>query len=388
MIKIPVAKPFLGSEEIKNVNKCLKDNWISSKGIFINKFESEFAKYINVKYALSCSNGTVALHLALLALDIKKDDEVILPSFTYIATANAVKYCNAKPVFVDIKKETWNINPDEIEKKITEKTKAIVVVHLYGNPVEMEKILKIARKYKLFVVEDAAEAHGALYNNKYVGSLGDINTFSFYGNKIITTGEGGMITTNNKAFYEKIKLLKGQGMSEKKRYWFDIVGYNYRMTNIQAAIGFSQLQKIKKFLKKREEIKKWYLFFLKKFNLLKYFELQKAEKNSQPVCWLFSLKVAKQYKNLINRDKLMNFLLSKGIETRPLFYPITEMPPYKNLKLIKADLPNTYEVAYAGLNLPTFYELKKGDVEYIVKNIKAYIDKISKRLKNIKLLQP
>lgn len=382
MIKIPVAQPFINQNEIRNVNKCLKDNWISSKGIFIDKFEKEFAKYIKVKYALSCSNGTVGLHLALLALNIKKDDEVILPAFTYIATANAVKYCNAIPVFVDIKKDTWNIDPKEIEKRITKKTKAIIVVHLYGNPANMNKILKIARKYNLYVIEDAAESHGAIYQNKLVGSLGDIGVFSFFGNKIITTGEGGMITTNNKVFYKRIKLLKGQGMSEKIRYWFEIIGYNYRMTNIQTAIGLAQLKKINVFLKKREQIKNWYLFFLKKYKLLKYLELPTTEKNSQSVCWLFSLRIKNEYKKLIDRDKLMSFLFSKGIETRPFFYPINEMPPYKYLNLTKRDLPNTYEVSYTGLNLPTFYQLRKIDVEYIVRNIMLYIKMlyINKRL--------
>lgn len=375
MIRIPVAQPLIGLEEIKNVNQCLNDNWISSKGVFIDKFESEFARYINAKYALSCSNGTVALHLALLALNISQQDEIILPAFTYIATSNAVKYCNAKPVFVDIKKETWNIDPDEVEKKITKKTKAIIVVHLYGNPVDMEKILKIARKHNLYVIEDAAESHGAVYNNKFVGSLGDISIFSFYGNKIITTGEGGMITTNNETLYEKIKLLKGQGMSEKKRYWFEIIGYNYRMTNIQAAIGLAQLKKINAFLKRRDKIKNWYLFYLKKYKLLNYLELPKTEKNSRPVCWLFSLRIKNGYKKLINRDKLMSYLFSKGVETRPLFYPISEMPPYKYLNLTKKNLPNTYEVSYTGFNLPTFHQLKKSEVEYIVRNIMLYIDK-------------
>lgn len=235
--KIPLAYPLLNGNEKKYVLDCLHTSWISSVGKYVDQFEKSFQDFCGTKYAISCANGTVALHLALLACGIGKGDEVIVPTLTYIASANAVSYCGALPVFVDSEKDTWNMDPAKIEEKINERTKAIIAVHLYGHPVNMEPILKIAEKYGLIVIEDAAEAHGAEYKGKKVGSIGHIGCFSFFGNKIITTGEGGMITTNDDALNEKIRLLKNQGMDQNRKYWFPVIGYNYRLTNLQAAIG-------------------------------------------------------------------------------------------------------------------------------------------------------
>ena len=241
-MRIPVYQPELSGNEKKYVNECLDTTWISAKGRFVKDFENGFAGYLGVNHAVSVCNGTVALHLALMTLGIGEGDEVILPSLTYVASANAVTYTGAKPVFADSLYESWQIDPKDIERKITEKTRAIMVVHLYGQPCDMDAIMKIAHEHNLFVVEDCAEAFGSKYKGRYVGSFGDIAAFSFYGNKTITTGEGGMVVTNDRQLAERAAHIKDQGMSAEREYWHDIIGYNYRMTNICAAIGLAQLE--------------------------------------------------------------------------------------------------------------------------------------------------
>ena len=251
---IPVSHPVLGGNEKRYVLECLETGWISSIGRFIRLFEDAFGRYCEARHAIACNNGTTALHLALAGLGTGPGDEIIVPTLTYIATANAVRYCGAQPVFADSEPGTMTVDPARIEERITARTKGIVVVHLYGHPADMDPILEVARRRGLFVVEDAAEAHGALYRGRKAGSLGDVATFSFYGNKIITTGEGGMVTTNDAALSERIRILRGQGMDPGRRYWFPVVGYNYRMTNIAAAIGLAQLEQIYRFIEKRLEI--------------------------------------------------------------------------------------------------------------------------------------
>ena len=241
---IPIAEPLLEEEELNNVMEAVKSGWISSKGKFIPEFEENFARYCGVKHSVATSNGTVALHLALATLGIKEGDEVIVPTLTFIATANAVRYTGAKPVFVDSNPDYWCIDPEKIEGAITPKTRAIIPVHLYGHPCDMEAIMAVAKKHDLYVIEDAAEAHGAEHKGRKVGSFGDIACFSFYGNKIITTGEGGMCLTDDEILAERMRILRDHGMNPGKRYWHDIVGFNYRMTNMQAAIGVAQLEKI------------------------------------------------------------------------------------------------------------------------------------------------
>ena len=234
---IPVSAPTLAGNEKRYVMDCLESNWISARGKYVEQFEAAFAEFCGVRHGVSCTNGTVALHLALLALGIGPGDEVIVPTLTFVATANAVRYCGATPVFVDCEPETWNIDPGLIESRITPKTKAIIVVHLYGHPVDMDAVMSLADRHGLFVVEDAAEAHGAIYRGRMVGSIGHIATFSFFGNKVISTGEGGMVTTDDAELARIVRLLKEQGMDPKRRYWYPVVGYNYRMTNVTAAIG-------------------------------------------------------------------------------------------------------------------------------------------------------
>ena len=360
---IPVYEPYMIGNEKKYVNQCLDSNWISSKGEFINKFEKKFATYIKVKYATTVSNGTVALHLALMSLSIKKDDEVILPTLSYVASANSIKYVGAKPIFVDSEKDSWNIDPKKIEARITSKTKAIMAVHLYGAICNMEELKKICVRNNLYLIEDVAEGFGSKYNNKYAGSFGDVSTFSFYGNKTITTGEGGMVVSNNKKIIEKVKYLKNQAVSNTKEYWHDDVGYNYRMTNICAAIGLAQLENADLIIKKKIQISSWYKQFLKDSNI----NFQKESTNSLHSFWMISIIVD----NKKLRDEIRLKLKNNNIETRPLFPPIHSLPMYLD--------GNSYQIAESlsekGINLPSYPGLNINQVSTICKIIKKTIKK-------------
>lgn len=355
---IPVSEPSITQKEIKYVHNAVKSGWVSSLGEFINGFEKKFAEYIGVKYALTTSNGTTALHLALMSLGIKKGDEVIVPDLTFIATANAVSYSGAKPVFADIDPETWCISPDDIKKKITPHTKAIIPVHLYGHPADMDKINKIAVEHGLYSIEDAAEAHGAEYKNKKAGSLGICGVFSFYGNKIITTGEGGMITTNDEKLYEKAKYLRDHAMSKEKRYWHTEIGYNYRMTNIQAALGLAQLERIDELINKKRQIYNWYKEYLSGFDKVTLNPQKEWAKN---VFWMVCILLNDNA--YIARDDLMIRLKDKGIDTRPFFYPMTDMPMYGG----KVKNKIAQKISYRGINLPSGVNLDKTTIDFICK---------------------
>ncbi len=357
----PVAAPHIGNREMAYVLDAVKSGWVSSLGPYIKRFEDAFAKFIGAKYALTTSSGTTALHLALVCSGIKPGDEVIVPDLTFIATANAVQYTGAKPIFVDIDPVTWCIAPESIRKAITPRTKAIIPVHLYGHPAEMGSIMRIARKYDLKVIEDAAEAHGAEYKNKKVGNIGDVGTFSFYGNKIITTGEGGMITTNDREIYETARFFRDQAMSSKKRYWHTAVGFNYRMTNIQAAIGMAQLEKIEKFIDRKRKIFGWYKKYLSGVDGI---ELNSEQPWAKNIFWMVCLFLGGDFK--VSRDQLMVRLSREGIDTRPFFYPNSQMPMYRS----RVVNPIAEYVAQRGLNLPSGINLQERDVLWIVRNIK------------------
>jgi len=362
MIKIPIAEPDLSNEELKNVIDAVKSGWISSQGEYVSKFEREFAEYCGAKYGISTFNGTTALHLALKAIGVENGDEVIVPDLTFIATANTVKYCNAKPVFVDSHPEYWCMDPEEIEKRITKKTKAIIPVHLYGHPCDMDAIIDIARNHDIYVIEDAAEAHGAEYKGKRVGSMGDIGCFSFYGNKIVTTGEGGMCTTNNEELAEKMNLLKNHGMDPERRYWYNTIGYNYRMTNLQAAVGVAQLNKIEKFIEIKRKNAELYNSLLEGIDGMTPPPEMPWAKN---VYWMYSVLIDEE-KFGIDRDKLMKELEKEGIETRPFFYPMHTLPPHlRNEKYPVAEF-----LSKRGINLPSAVTLKREEVEYICQKIK------------------
>ena len=358
---IPVSEPTITEKEIEYVLKAVKSGWVSSLGEFITKFEEDFAKFVGTKFALTVTNGTAGLHLALISCGIKEGDEVIVPDLTFIATANAVKYTGATPVFADIDKDTWCISPEDIRKKITSRTKAIIPVHLYGHPADMDPILQIAREYGLYVIEDCAEAHGAEYKGKKVGSIGHCGVFSFYGNKIITTGEGGMITTNDENLYEKAKYLRDHAMSKEKRYWHTEIGYNYRMTNMQAALGLAQLERINEIINKKRRIFEWYK---EELSDLEGIKLNPEKEWAKNVYWMVCL--VNENFDEGKRDEFMKKLKEKGIDTRPFFYPCSMMPMYSQKNFIN---PVSYEISKKGINLPSGYNLKKEDVKWIAKVI-------------------
>lgn len=365
--RIPLAGPVLNGNERKYVLDCIDTGWISANGKYVTEFEKSFAEFCGVKHAISCANGTVALHLPLLAYDIKPGDEIIIPTFTYIATANAVAYCGATPVLVDCESETWNIDPKKIEDRITNKTKGIIVVHLYGHPANMDPIIEIARKHNLFIIEDAAEAHGAKYKEKIVGSIGDVGTFSFFGNKVISTGEGGMITTNNSELAEKMRLLRGQGMDPNKRYWFNVVGYNYRMTNLQAAVGLGQLENISWHLDQRRRVASQYIERLSQYSDL--FTLQPEMPWATHTYWMVSILLSNNIK--ASRDEIMQMMEVEGIEVRPLFYPMHQMPPYFE----ESTYPISDNISSRGFNIPTNALLSEEEIGYICDKIIHYCKK-------------
>jgi perosamine synthetase len=359
--RIAVAQPVLNGNERKYVLDCLDTNWISSVGKYINAFEESFAHFCGVKHAIATNNGTTALHLALVAMDLKPGDEVIIPTVTYIATANAVRYCGATPVLADVQASTMNIDPAAIKAKITPKTKGIIPVHLYGHPADMPSINAIASERGLWVVEDAAEAHGAEIAGRKVGSMSTCATFSFFGNKIVTTGEGGMVTTDDDALAQKLRLFKGQGMDLNRRYWFPVVGYNYRMTNIQAAIGLAQMETIETSLAERDRLAGWYREAL--CNLEDDMVLPKNVESVKQVHWMYNIFLRKG--DAARRDGVMRQLSDDGIETRPVFYPMHVLPPYKeNGSFPVADL-----WAQRGINLPTHLGLTREDVERVANSL-------------------
>lgn len=360
---IPISKPSITQKEIQYIMDAVSSGWVSSLGKYVDMFEEKFASYCGTKYALTTSNGTTALHLVLVALGIKPGDEVIIPDITFVATGNAVKYVGAKPVIVDIEEDTLCIDPESVKKAITSKTKAIIAVHLYGHPANMEEINKIAKEYGIIVIEDAAEAHGAEVNGKKVGSLGHVGTFSFYGNKIITTGEGGMITTNDANLYERMRHLRDHAMSKEKRYWHTEVGFNYRMTNIQAALGLAQLERIDEIIAKKRLIFEWYKEGLKDIEGIKLNYEAPWAKN---VYWMVCLEVEGYTEK--QRDELMKRLKEKNIDTRPYFYPLSDMPMFE-----KTDTPIAHKVYQRGLNLPSYFDITREEVNYICSTIKEVL---------------
>lgn len=350
-IRYPVYRPHLGDLEKQYVADCLETTWISSKGAYIEKFEAAFAEFTGVGYALSVSNGTVALHVALEALGIGPGDEVIVPSLTYIASANAVRYTGATPVFADSEPGYWQLDLAAAERKITERTRAIMPVHLYGQACDMDAVTTLARKYGLLVVEDCAEALGTRWKGRHVGTFGDVSTFSFFGNKTITTGEGGMVVTNDAGHADIIMRLKGQGLAKNREYFHDMVGYNYRMTNICAAIGLAQMSKLPFILERKSDIAKWYAEALESLPVA----VHRSAPDSLHSYWIVSILAD----DPADRDPLRAALRSAGIETRPLFVPIHQMPMYRESD---DDYPVASALSVRGLNLPSYPDLEKSDV--------------------------
>lgn len=345
----PVAEPDLKGNEFKYLCDAFLSTWISSSGEYINRFESDFSSYCGVTHGVAVANGTVAIHLALVALGIGPGDEVIVPDLTFAATINTVLHAGATPVIVDVDEDTWCISPDAIRKAIGPKTKAIIPVHVYGIPCDMDAIMSIAKEHNLFVIEDAAEAHGAEYKGNKVGSFGHIACFSFYGNKIITTGEGGMCLTNDPYLDSRMRTLRDHGMNKSKRYWHDEVGYNYRMTNLQAALGCGQLERIEMILSERKEIENSYKEALKEVAGIKW-----PINIIGRVTWLVSLLVE-------NRDDLMIRLKEQAIDVRPFFYPLSEMSIYASYA---REVSISKKLSSKGINLPT---VKGVDLQKVIK---------------------
>jgi len=355
--KYPIYKPYFSGLEKDYVLRALNSGWISSKGEYIAKFEDIFARYVGAKFSTSVSNGTTALHLALLSLGIGQEDEVIVPSFTYVASVNCIKYVNAIPVFIDSLEDTLQMDPDKIETKVTPKTKAILVPHLYGMPCDMDKIMSISKKYNLLVIEDCAEAFGTLYKGKHVGAFGDVSTFSFFGNKTITTGEGGMLISNSKEVIELAAHLKSQGVSKDREYYHDVVAYNYRMTNICAAIGLAQLEKADHILKKKREIAFGYKDKLSNLPLRFHDELP----NTHHSFWMCTILLNDPQE----RSRLREHLQQHGVETRPLFPPCHQLPHlYSSEHFSVAE-----SISARGINLPSYPNLETKEVEYIASSI-------------------
>lgn len=360
MPKIPVLDVLIGKEELQNVAEAVETGWISWRGHFVGDFEREFAKYIGTAHGVSCFNGTVALHLAVEALGIGKDDEVILPAFTYIASANAVAYAGAKPVFVDSTSEYWEMDPSKIEEKINKKTKAIMPVHLYGHPCDMDPIMEIAEKHDLKVIEDCAEAHGAEYKGRKVGTFGDINCYSFFANKIITTGEGGMCLTNDAELDQKMRALRNHGVMQHTSdpYWHEIKGYNYRMTNLQAALGVAQLKKIEMLIEKRRKLARTYnKYFAKAKGVVTAPEMKWAKN----VYWAYSILV----KDRKTRDAVRLALERQEIETRPFFHPVNAMPVYKTSEHFAV----AEDLSARGINLPSGPPISEEQIKIVAEAV-------------------
>lgn len=357
---IPVALPSIGERELRYVTDAVLSGWVSSRGKYIGMFEKQFASFCGTTHAVAASNGTVALHLALAALDIGPGDEVIVPALTFIATANAVAYCHARPVFVDIEPTSWNLDPEQVEAAITPRTRAIMPVHLYGQPCRIDRILEIAEKHGLAVIEDAAEALGAEFNGRRVGSFGHMGCFSFYGNKNITTGEGGAVVTNDARLNEKLRILRDHGMSLTRKYWHDVVGFNYRMTNIQAALGVAQLERWDQISAAKVKISERYGECTRNEHLM----TPPGWPESSPVCWIFTMMLNHATAQ-VDRDGLLARLANHGVDGRPAFYPIPAMPPY-----FEPDWASRYpvstHVSAQGFSLPTYVDMSDRDLDRVV----------------------
>ena len=342
--KIYLDAPSVGQSEKKYVNNAIDTGYVSTMGPFVPEFENRFVEYLGVKSAVSTQSGTASIHMALYELEIGKGDEVIVPALTFVATINPIFYVGAKPVFVDVDINTWNICPNAIKKSITQDTKAILPVHLYGNPCAMDEIMEIANKSKLYIIEDATESLGAKYKGNYTGTFGDMGCFSFNGNKIITTGGGGLIVGNNIQGLEHLKSLINQAKDETREYYHPEIGFNYRMTNIEAALGLAQIEKLEKFLAKKRRFNEIYKEELGEIDFIRF---QKEYEGSECSFWFSCILVEEN----INLLELQKKLKERKIPTRRIFMPATEMSPYQHCK--QDELRNSHRIYNRGLCLPS-----------------------------------
>jgi perosamine synthetase len=365
---IPVWEPVLDGNEERYVRDCLETNWISSLGRYITRFEEAFAAWCGMPHGVACSSGTAALHLSLVALGIGPGDEVIIPDFTLIVSANTVILSGAKPVLVDVDEKTWCLDPKKIEAKITPRTKAIMAVHMYGHPCDMPAITEIARRRGLAVIEDCAEAHGAEIAGRKVGSFGEAGCFSFYGNKILTTGEGGMVLTRDAELAAKLRLLRDQGF-EPPRFVHKIVGFNYRLTNVQAAIGLAQTENADQKVGRKREIGKWYLDLL---GACPDVGLPGEAPGAKNVYWMFGVKLGPRFPQ--GRDAVMKALKGKGIDTRAFFCPMHRQPVFQNggdprFPDVAGDYPVSDDLWNRGLYLPSGPGLTRAQAKEVAESL-------------------
>jgi len=362
--KIPVASPEIGEEEKELLLKVIEEGWISGISPYVKEFENLFSSWLGVKHCIAVSSGTAALHLALLALGIGPGDEVIVPDLTFAAPANMVVAVGAKPIFVDVTRDHWCIDPEQVRKSITPRTKAIIVVHLYGHPARMDEIMEIAEKHGIYVIEDCAEAHGAEFRGRRVCTFGHIGMFSFYANKVITTGEGGMVVTNDDEIADKIRLMRDHGM--RPRYWHIVLGFNYRMTGLQAALGIAQIRKVDRLIQRKREIAKLYTEILEDIPGI---ELHPEMPWAKCIFWLYSILID-PHKFRASRDRVMEYLARYGIETRKFFYPLHVMPLYKRYIGKNARYEVSEYLSKRGLNLPSGPKIDDEEVIYVAETIR------------------
>ncbi len=371
---IPVNEPLLNGNEKKYLCECIDTGWISSEGPFVKQFEEKMSAAAGRKYGIAVSNGTAALEVAMQAIGICKDDEVIMPAFTIISCAMAVTKLGAKPVFVDSDIDTWNMKIDEIESKITSRTKAVLVVHLYGLPVEMNHVLELAQKYNLKVIEDAAEMHGQTYYGKPCGSFGDISTFSFYPNKHITTGEGGMVVTDHEALAEKCRMLRNLCFRKDIRYVHDEISDNYRFTNLQAAVGLAQLERLDEFVEKKREIGKFYTNALADIKRIKL-PVAKTE-YADNIYWVYGIVLSKEIP--LSNQEITKLLAAEGIGTRTFFWCMHEQPVYQKQGMFAGEkYENAEYLARKGFYIPSGLAITKTQMEIVADKIHKVFRKVN-----------
>lgn len=362
--KIPLSFPTLGQREVEYVMDCLQSKWISSAGKYVGLFEEAFARVTGSLHAISCSNGTAALHLALLGLELEPGDEVLVPTLTFAACANSVVYCGGKPVLIDVDPTIWCLDPSLLESHITPQTRGIIAVHLRGHPADMDAILDVASRHGLFVVEDAAQAHGARYRGRPAGSIGHVSTFSFFGNKMLTTGEGGMVTTNDARIADRIRLLKNQGMTQQHRYWHPVVGYNYRLTNLQAAIGLAQVERLDAQLQRHREVASWYRQELADVPELRW---QVEQPWAHHAWWQFVVVLDESLAP--ERDGVLAKLQEAGIDARRIYYPMHQLPIYQASARGRS-FPVADALAARAVCLPTWAGLTREDVGFVCESLR------------------
>ena len=367
-MKIPISKPALLGREVEYVNDCLARNELSSVGAYVGRLEEAFAKFCGVKHAIACASGTAGLHLAMLAVGIRSQDRVLVPALTYVATANAVRYCQATPVFCDVDPHTWCIDPEDTLRHVIRlkrdnvRVAGIIPVHLYGVPADMFYFRELSARYGLWLIEDACEAHGATISGQRVGSLGELGVFSFYGNKLLTSGEGGIVTTNSDELARLVRLYRGQGVEGGRgNYFHRVVGYNYRLTNIQAAIALAQLEEYEQYARARAKITQWYRDLLPR-----EYAMQQPSQNHLPADWLVTIV----FKPPEDRDAVAQRMYEDGIETRPVFPVVPKLPMYLDSgQSWPWSSSMASQISDYGLSLPTWVGMTQDDVKQVVASL-------------------